>query len=156
MWPAQFRTQCVSNYRFLSLFFFCHYKSKQSSGYSSANDSPFHKKWITIGATKDSVYSKTAVTKRLIVITFSTGSIPASKAPPCTNVNNPVDIRTAATIFIMFQRFPLLYSNLVAFVHEQDSWKHRQNWTELWKFSYHVFWFVNHLLADGSANSENG
>ena len=49
------------------------------------------------------MYSKTAVTKRLIVITFSTGSIPASKAPPCTNVNNPVDIRTATTIFIMFQ-----------------------------------------------------
>ena len=49
-------------------------------------------------ATKDSVYSKTAVTKRLIVITFSTGSIPASKAPPCANVNNPVDIRTATTM----------------------------------------------------------
>ena len=26
-----------------------------------------------------------------------------------------------------FQWFPLLYSNLVAFVHEQDSRKHRQN-----------------------------
>ena len=36
MWPAQFRTQCVSNYRFLSLFFFCHYESKQSSGYSQS------------------------------------------------------------------------------------------------------------------------
>ena len=38
-----------------------------------------------------------------------------------------------------FQWFPLLYSNLVAFVHEQDSRKHRQNWTELWKYSYQVF-----------------
>ena len=65
-------------------------------------------------------------------MTAATGTVAfaeeaTEETPPCTNENNPVDIRPAATIFIMFQRFPLLYSNLVAFVHEQDSRKHRQN-----------------------------
>ena len=56
---------------------------------------------MIIGAIKESVYSKTAVIKRLIVITLSTGRIPASKAPPCANVNNPVDTITAATILYL-------------------------------------------------------
>ena len=64
---------------------------------------PFHKKWITIGAIKEPVYSKTAVIKRLIVMTLSTGRIPASNAPPCANVNKPVDTIIAAAML------PLLF-----------------------------------------------
>ena len=51
--------------------------------------------------------------------------------------NLPLYVKDIPTITGMsntetqFQWFPLLYSNLVAFVHEQDSRKHRQNWTEL-------------------------
>ena len=45
----------------------------------------------------------TAVIKRLIVMTLSTGRIPASNAPPCANVNKPVDTIIAAAML------PLLF-----------------------------------------------
>lgn len=40
---------------------------------------------------------ETAVINKLIVKTFKTGRVPASKAPPCAKVNSMVDTTVAAT-----------------------------------------------------------
>ncbi len=50
----------------------------------------FQIKCISVGASRDCVYSSTAVIRRLIVTTFKTGTSPASNAPACRKVNSAV------------------------------------------------------------------